>query len=58
MAKLFALEKISKLQLTKETFPQALSAHNPVDSAMTEVFASLPKPIDSQGTERQKRKSV
>lgn len=44
MAKLFDLAKISKLKLTGERFSQALPEHNPQDSAMVEVFASLPRP--------------
>lgn len=43
MAKLFDLEKISKLRKTGTAFAAALSAHNPKDSAMVEVFATLPK---------------
>jgi hypothetical protein len=44
MAKLFDLEKISELQETGEDFREALPAHNPDDSAMVEVFATLPPP--------------
>lgn len=44
MAKLFDLEKISRLRETGQTFQAALPAHNPVDSAMVEVFATLPRP--------------
>jgi hypothetical protein len=45
IAKLFDLEKISGLEKTGEQFSEALSEHNPNDSAMVEVFASLPKSI-------------
>jgi hypothetical protein len=44
MAKLFDLEKISQLRKAGTTFAAALPAHNPSDSAMVEVFATLPKP--------------
>jgi hypothetical protein len=44
IAKLFDVAKISKLQVTKEEFAHALLSHNPQDSAMKEVFATLPKP--------------
>lgn len=44
MAKLFDLKKISGLRETGQTFQEALSAHNPDDSAMVEVFATLPAP--------------
>jgi hypothetical protein len=44
MAKLFDLEKISNLRKAGTVFAAALSAHNPNDSAMVEVFATLPKP--------------
>src|SRR5215211_6525082 len=44
MAKLFDLEKISNLRKAGTVFGKALSAHNPKDSAMVEVFATLPKP--------------
>lgn len=44
MAKLFDLEKISNLRKAGTVFEAALSAHNPNDSAMVEVFATLPKP--------------
>ena len=44
MAKLFDVAKISDLQETGLRFPKALPAHNPNDSAMVEVFATLPKP--------------
>jgi predicted DNA-binding transcriptional regulator YafY len=42
MAKLFDLEKISELQETGLNFNEALPAHNPDDSAMVEIFATLP----------------
>lgn len=45
IAKLFDVRKISKLQTTDRSFAEALSAHNPNDSAMLEVFASLPKRV-------------
>jgi hypothetical protein len=44
MAKLFDLKKISGLRESGQTFQEALPAHNPDDSAMVEVFATLPKP--------------
>ena len=44
MAKLFDLEKISQLRKAGTAFAGALPAHNPSDSAMVEVFATLPKP--------------
>lgn len=44
MAKLFDVSKISKLQETGLRFAEALPAHNPDDSAMVEIFATLPKP--------------
>jgi predicted DNA-binding transcriptional regulator YafY len=44
MAKLFDLEKISNLRKAGTVFGAALRAHNPKDSAMVEVFATLPKP--------------
>jgi len=44
MAKLFDIAKISNLQRTGAKLQQALSSHNPEDSAMMEVFASLPRP--------------
>ena len=43
MAKLFDLEKISNLRKEGTVFRAALSAHNPNDSAMVEIFATLPK---------------
>ncbi|HEX4665229.1 MAG TPA: hypothetical protein VH207_01410 [Chthoniobacterales bacterium] len=43
MAKLFDVAKTSELQETGLRFPQALPAHNPDDSAMTEIFATLPR---------------
>ena len=43
MAKLFDLEKISHLRKVGTAFAAALPAHNPNDSAMVEVFATLPK---------------
>ena len=44
MAKLFDLNKISGLRKSGESFKQALPAHNPYDSAMVEIFATLPAP--------------
>lgn len=44
MAKLFDLNKISGVQETGEIFQEALPAHNPNDSAMAEIFVTLPKP--------------
>ncbi len=44
MAKLFDLNKISGLRKSGESFRQALPAHNPDDSAMVEIFATLPVP--------------
>jgi predicted DNA-binding transcriptional regulator YafY len=44
MAKLFDLSKISGLRKVGQSFRQALPAHNPDDSAMVEVFATLPVP--------------
>ena len=44
MAKLFDLKKISALRETGQIFQEALPAHNPDDSAMVEVFATLPRP--------------
>jgi hypothetical protein len=42
IAKLFDVEKISALKKTGGHFSEALPEHNPSDSAMTEVFVSLP----------------
>ena len=47
MAKLFDLKKISDLRETGQTFQEALPAHNPDDSAMVEIFATLPAPRHS-----------
>ena len=44
MAKLFDLNKISGLRKSGQSFRQALPAHNPDDSAMVEIFATLPVP--------------
>ena len=46
MAKLFDLKKISGLRESGQTFQEALPAHNPDDSAMVEIFATLPAPKD------------
>src|ERR1043166_1024017 len=43
IAKLFDVAKISKLETTGEHFEEALPSHNPQDSAMKVVFATLPK---------------
>jgi hypothetical protein len=43
IAKLFDLAKISKLQRTGAHFKAALPSHNPQDSAMKVIFATLPK---------------
>lgn len=45
IAKLFDVAKISKLQKSGEHFRAALRSHNPQDSAMKVIFASLPKPL-------------
>ncbi len=44
IAKLFDVAKISKLQKSGEHFSKALRSHNPQDSAMKVIFATLPKP--------------
>ena len=44
MAKLFDVKKISGFRESGETFREALPAHNPDDSAMVEIFATLPRP--------------
>jgi hypothetical protein len=44
IAKLFDVGKISQLQKSGEHFKEALASHNPQDSAMKVVFATLPKP--------------
>jgi predicted DNA-binding transcriptional regulator YafY len=44
MAKLFDLAKISGLRESGQKFQEALPAHNPADSAMLEIFATLPVP--------------
>jgi len=43
IAKLFDLKKISALRKTGVHFEKALPEHNPNDSAMAEIFASLPR---------------
>jgi len=40
------LKKISGLRESGQTFQEALPAHNPDDSAMVEIFATLPAPKD------------
>lgn len=42
--RLFEVAKIANLTVTDEQFPGARPEHNPQDSAMTEIFATLPKP--------------
>lgn len=42
IAKLLDVEKISALRKTGDRFNEALPEHNPNDSAMAEVFVSLP----------------
>jgi hypothetical protein len=42
MAKLFDLSKIKGLEKTTQRFAEALPEHNPDDSAMVEIFATLP----------------
>jgi hypothetical protein len=49
IAKLFDVEKISALRKTGARFEKALPEHNPNDSAMREVFASLPRPGSRSG---------
>ncbi len=44
MAKLFDIVRISKLQKSGELFKEALPSHNPQDSAMKLIFATLPRP--------------
>jgi len=48
IAKLFEVEKFSELQKTTRHFNEALPEHNPDDSAMTEIFATLPRPKRSR----------
>jgi predicted DNA-binding transcriptional regulator YafY len=47
IAKLFDVEKITGAERTGEKFDQALPTHKPQDSAMTEIFATLPFPKDA-----------
>lgn len=42
--RLYELSKISNLEETNTPFPEARPEHNPNDSAMSEVFVSLPPP--------------
>ncbi len=42
--KLFEISKISNLEVNDERFGGARPEHKPEDSAMIEVFATLPKP--------------
>src|SRR5436190_21426446 len=44
--RLFELGKISKLRQTAERFIQAHPEHNPNDSAMSKIIASLPRVSD------------
>lgn len=44
IAKLFDVEKIVGVEKTGEKFDRALPTHNPQDSAMREIFATLPLP--------------
>ena len=44
LAKLFDVSKIVGLEKTSHRFSEALTVHNPKDSAMIEVFATLPHP--------------
>ena len=44
IAKLFDVEKMSDLKTTGTRFEKALAEHNPDDTAMVKVFASLPRP--------------
>lgn len=44
IANLFDVEKISALKETGDQFAEALAEHNPNDSAMVKIFASLPRP--------------
>lgn len=44
MAKLFDFEKIFGLRESGETFQEALPAQDPDDTAMVEIFATLPPP--------------
>jgi hypothetical protein len=44
IAKLFDVAKISKLAQSGEHFKRALQSHNPQDSAMKVIFATLPTP--------------
>ena len=42
--KLFELPKMVRLHLTRASFPKARPGHNPHDSAMSPIIASLPLP--------------
>lgn len=44
MAKLFEVSKILDLKKTGAKFQHALPSHNPQDSAMIEIFATLQRP--------------
>jgi hypothetical protein len=44
VANLFEVAKMADLKKTRQKFDEALPAHNPHDSAMVEIFATLPLP--------------
>ena len=44
IAKLFDVKEMSGLKPTGDHFRDALPEHNPKDSAMVEIFATLPTP--------------
>jgi hypothetical protein len=46
MAKLFEVAKMTDLRKTRKKFEGALPTHNPEDSAMVEIFATLLPPQD------------
>jgi len=52
IAKLFDVEKIMGAEKTGERFAQALPTHNPQDSAMKEIFATLPLSKDALASSR------
>jgi len=54
LAKLFEVAKVSSFQKTSRHFSGALPQHNPEDSAMKKVFATLPRPKRS-GAKKTKR---
>jgi hypothetical protein len=53
MGKLFLVSRMSNLRKEKTHFEQALASHNPKDSAMVAIYATLPLP--KQRTQRLKR---